>query len=287
MAALALAGLLFGSTFLVVQHAIARADVMPFLAVRFLVGGAVLAPIARRRHPSAGEIRHGIAAGSCLFVGFVLQTAGLRLTTAATSAFVTYLLVVMVPVIGVVRTRTRPTRNVVIGVILAVAGLLLLSGGVAGFGRGELLTVGCALAFAAHIVVLGQVSGHHDPVRLTLWQVLTVAGLCLIPGALSGGGYRFDAGVWAAALFCGVGATAAAFWCMTYGQRVVPQTQAALILLIEPVSAGVLGALAGNRLGAAGFVGAALILVAVVVAELGGPRSPGLPTELALIPEDP
>lgn len=282
MAALALAGFLFGSTFLVVQDAIERADVLAFLAVRFLIAGAVLWPLARRRPASPHEIRHGLVAGGCLLVGFVLQTVGLRSTTAATSAFITYLLVVLVPVIGVVRTRHRPAGNVVVGVTLAVVGLACLSGGASGFGRGEALTVGCALAFALHIVVLGEVSGRHDPIRFTLWQVLTVGLACLVPGALSGGGYGFDGGVWMAAAFCGVGATAAAFWCMTWGQRVVPESQAALILLLEPVSAGVLGEVAGEHLGPSGLIGAALILAAVVVAELAGDRPPALGTELAV-----
>lgn len=285
VAALALAGFLFGSTFLVVQDAIERADVVPFLAVRFLIAAAVLWPLARRRPSTPGEVRHGIVAGGCLLVGYLLQTVGLRTTTAATSAFITYLLVVLVPVIGVVRTRRAPAPNVVVGVVLAVAGLGLLSGGVAGLGRGEVLTMGAALAFAVHLVVLGEVSGRHDPIRLTFWQVLTVGVACLLPGAATDGGYAFDAGVWLAAAFCGVAATALAFWCMTWGQRVVPESQAAIILLLEPVSAGVLGEVVGDHLGPAGLAGAALILAAVAVAELLGPRPPALGAELAVVPD--
>ncbi|MEO6629309.1 MAG: DMT family transporter [Aquihabitans sp.] len=281
IAALSLAGFLFGTTFLVVQDAIKRADVAPFLAVRFIIGAAVLWPIARRRPSSPGEIRHGVIAGLCLLGGFVAQTMGLRSTTAASSAFITNLLVVIVPILGALRSRSWPRVNVVIGVGLAVSGLLLLSGGLDGFGSGELLTLVGALAFALHIVVLGAVSGRHDPVRLTMWQVLTVGLLCLGPGAVSSGGYSFDGGVWLAAAFCGVGATAIAFWCMSWAQRVVPESQAAIILLLEPVSAGILGEVVGEHLGMRGVFGAALILAAVVVAELLGPRSPGLPTELA------
>ena len=283
VAALALAGILFGSTFQVVQDAVERADVLAFLAVRFLFGAAVLWPLARRRPSSRHEIRDGVLAGGLLLVGFVLQTIGLRSTTAATSAFITYLLVVLVPVIAAIRIRHRPTGNVIVGVALAVVGLVCLSGGASGFGRGEALTLGCALAFALHMVVLGEVSGRHDALRLTLWQVLTVGIACLLPGAVSGGGYGFDGGVWVAAAFCGVGATAAAFWCMTWGQRVVPESQAALILLLEPVSAGILGELTGERLGLRGALGATLILAAVVVAEFAGPRRPAAETRPAAV----
>jgi drug/metabolite transporter (DMT)-like permease len=284
-----LAGFLFGSTFLVVQGAVERAAVVPFLAARFLIGGAVLWPLARRRVATPRELRHGVLAGVSLLAGYVLQTAGLRSTTSATSAFITYLLIVIVPLLAVVRTRRPPAPHVLVAVVLAVAGLAGLSGGIDGLGRGELLTLASAFFFALHIVILGEVAKHHDPIRLTLWQVVTVGAACLIPGAFAPGGYRFDGGVWAAAAFTGVGATAVAFWCMSWAQRVVPESQAALILLLEPVSAGLLGVAVGEALGWYGALGAALILAAVLVAELGGRGHPppALGAELAVLTDDP
>lgn len=282
--ALAVAGFLFGSTFLVVQDAVERASVFSFLSARFLLGAALLWAVGRRRPPVAGEVRHGILAGSSLLAGYVFQTEGLRYTTSATSAFLTYLLVVIVPLIQAVRTRRPPTRAVLLGVTLAVAGLLLFSGGPGGVGRGEVLTILGAVGFAAHIIILGGVTDRYDPFRFTTWQVLTVGVVCFVPGLFSDGGFGFDGGVWAAVVFTAAGPTAVAFWCMSWAQKVVPEAQAALILLLEPVSAGILGQLTGEDLGANGALGAALILAGVVVAELWGRRSTEqpqvLPTEL-------
>jgi len=53
-----------------------------------------------------------------------------------------------------------------------------------------------------------------------------------------------------------------------WAQRVVPPTRAALLLLLEPVFAGVLGYVVGERLGARGLLGAGLILAAVLATEL-------------------
>lgn len=136
-AALALSGLLFGSTFLVVQGAVERASVPAFLAARFGLASMVLWIVGRRRPAAPDEARHGIVAGLSLLAGFALQTEGLRYTDSSTSAFITYLLVVLVPLLHALRTRRPPTPAVMVGVVLAVIGLFALSGGVSGFGRGS------------------------------------------------------------------------------------------------------------------------------------------------------
>jgi drug/metabolite transporter (DMT)-like permease len=270
-AALVVAAFLFGSTFLVVQDAIEQAPVMSFLAVRFLIGAALLWPVARRRPRTPNELRHGLLAGACLLTGFVLQTVGLQYTSSSTSAFITYLLVVFVPLASSVVERSWPERSVTAGAVLAVAGLFLLSGGVHGLGRGEVLTLGCSAAFGLHIVVLGRTAHHHDPIRFTCWQLCTV-GLASVGPGLATGGYGFGPSVWLAAAFCGIGATAIAFFCMVWAQRIVTEARAAILLVLEPVFAAVLGYMSGERLGVGGATGAALILAAVLVTELAPRR---------------
>lgn len=266
--ALAAAGFLWGSTFLVMQRAIDTAEPVPFLGARFLIAAAALAPVARGRPARGGEVRLGILAGLILASAYLTQTFGLRSTTTSTSAFVTYLLVVIVPVMVGVVDRVWPGRRVVIGVAIAVAGLWLLSGsGGDAFDLGELLTVACAFGFAGHLVVVGRTTERLDTVRFTFVQILTVGVVCAVPGFFLGG-YDLGGGAWLAALFTGLFATALAFFCMVAGQRIVPSSRAALILLIEPVSAGLLGLATGEQIGWRGLAGAGLILVAILTVEV-------------------
>jgi drug/metabolite transporter (DMT)-like permease len=258
----------FCTTFLVVQDAVEDADPVPFLAVRFLIGGAVLAVLGRGRAATPLEMRHGVAAGALLFVGYVLQTVGLQYTSPSTSAFITYLLVVFVPLISFAVLRRRPHPLTLVGLVLAVAGLVLLTGGAdVALGRGEVLTLGCAVAFAAHIVLLGETAGRHDPVRLTCIQVTFVGLACLAVSVLTGG-LRMGWAAVGAAAFTGVFATALAFFAMVWAQRVVSPSRAALILLLEPVFAALLAWATGEGLSGGALAGGALILTAVVVAEV-------------------
>lgn len=268
--ALVIAAICFGSTFLVVQDAVARVEPVPFLAVRFLVGAAVLAPFARRRPSSPGELRDGALAGIALTIGYVLQTVGLQYTGSARSAFITYLLVVFVPVLSFAVFRRRPHPATLVGIVIAVVGLVLLTGpggGAGGFGRGEILTLGCAVAFAMHVVILGVTAHKHDPIRLAAVQVAVVGGLCALPGAWLGG-YGFPAPAIAAALATAVVATALAFVLQVTGQRTVPPARAALLLLLEPVFAAVAASIRGDALAASQLGGAALILGAVAISEV-------------------
>lgn len=261
------AAFLFGTTFLVMQDAVEDAGPVPFIAVRFGIGALVLAPFAaRRRSPTPGSTRAGVLAGLALTVGYVLQTTGLQYTESSVSAFITYLLLVFVPIMSAVVLRRVPSPTMLAGIVLAIGGLVLLTGGGVGFGRGEWLTLGCAVSFAAHIVLLSEFAPRFDVTRLNFIQVAVVAGALAGPGLVLGG-YRFPASVWLAALYTGVAVTAGAFALQVWGQRLLGATRTALILTLEPVFAAALGYAAGERLGLAGTLGAVLILAGILLAE--------------------
>lgn len=269
--ALVVAAVCFGSTFLVVQNAVERVEPIPFLAVRFLLGALVLWLFGRTRGSTPGEVVDGTLAGGALVVGYVFQTVGLQYTGSATSAFITYLLVVFVPVLAFALLRRRPHPVTLVGIAVAVVGLVLLTdpggaGQSSGFGRGEVLTLGCAVAYAAHVVILGETAHRHDPIRLAAIQVTVVGAGCVIPG-LWLGGYGFPAAAWAAAVATALVATALAFGLQVFGQRTVPPARAALLLLIEPVFAGLVASIRGDTFSTTQLAGAGLILAAVVLAE--------------------
>lgn len=261
-----LAAVCFGSTFPVTKEALDGAGPYAVTAIRFLAGGVALLPWAWRRPRSNGEGRAVLLCSTALLAGYLLLTVGLQSTTSTAAAFITYLLVVIVPVVSALSTGRLPSRAVASGVALATVGLLLLVGRVH-LGRGELLVLGCAVAFAAHILLLGAFADRVDVVRLTAFQLVAVGGGALLP-ALARGEMRAltEGAVWACVFLAIVGV--GGLLLQIIGQRVVGPTRASLLLMLEPVLAAVGGYVIGERLPTLGFLGAGLILAGIVVSEL-------------------
>lgn len=133
---LALVGVtvIWGITFVQVQDAIALYPLFAFLAVRFTISTAVLAPFAYRSlrsMPRSGYLV-GAGVGALLATAYALQTAGLDRTTVASTGFITGLYVVFTPLLALAFFGTRVPRALWLGIALAVVGLLLLNGVPAG-----------------------------------------------------------------------------------------------------------------------------------------------------------
>src|SRR5271165_1751953 len=176
----------WGSTFVLIKGALVDATPAAFNLVRMTLAFAVLAAAYHRywRGIQHWQIGAGALVGLCLAVGYQFQTTGLARTTPSKSAFITGLVVVLVPLLssisGLRPPGARPPHwNAFLGAALAFAGILLLTApaavhaqgqpsGLSGLASllpdltsinlGDVLTLGCAIAFAFHCLALGHVS---------------------------------------------------------------------------------------------------------------------------------
>jgi drug/metabolite transporter (DMT)-like permease len=282
-AALLLAALFYGVTFPLVHDALDDITPFAYLVGRFGLALLVVLPTAYRSARLVADrrmlVRVGVIAGAILFAGYATQTVGLQYTSPSTSAFITGLYVVFTPVVEALAFRRAPGRAVWFGILLAVVGLYLLTGADVDFGRGEVLTLACAVLFACHIVYIGAYVRRIPPGVFTAMQLGTVALLSIPPTAAQGIGTLTLLAVFAVA-FTGIACSAVALPLQLWGQMRIPASRAALILLAEPVFAGVAGYLTGERLGAVRLAGAAIILVGIAVSEFGSaPRDSDRPVE--------
>src|SRR5579863_866333 len=122
--------LVWGVTFIMVKRALDDASTLLFLTIRFAIAALVLAFIFRKDFRSANlraSVRAGALAGLCLFLGYVLQTVGLRYTTASKAAFLTGFTTPMVAVLSSVVYRKAPQWIEVLGVATAFLGMALMT----------------------------------------------------------------------------------------------------------------------------------------------------------------
>jgi drug/metabolite transporter (DMT)-like permease len=268
LVALVLVTAVWGVTFVQVKDAIELYPLFAFLAVRFAIASLTLAPVAAPRIRRSGW-RAATLLGLMLAAGFVLQTAGLQRTTVSSTGFITGLYVVFTPIFAFALFRIRATHGVVAGVALATVGLALLSGIGVGEPGGDALVLAASAVYSLQIALLERYARLYDPVAFTFVEMLAAFGGCALV-AVALGQLEVPHGwtVWGALLVTGVFSSALGFLVQTWAQRRTSATRVALAFALEPVWTAFFGyTLAGDRLGAVGWTGAALIMAGIVVAE--------------------
>ena len=272
--ALITATIMYGATFKIVQDALEHVTPVGFILLRFIVGTIALVPFALRRdwrRAGASTTKRdfwlaAVAFGLVGFAGYWLQNAGLERTTTSNSAFITGLFVVFTPLVETVVTRRAPSANVLVAVGVSAVGLFLLTGANFSLGAGDALTLCGALMFAIWIFLGSTLSQRFDPVALTAAQ-MSVLVACAVPVVFFTGIGEITSDVLFAAAFTGIMCSAVAFTLQLWGQRSLEPSRAAVILLFEPVVAGFVGYLVGERLGVEGYVGALVIFGGILIAE--------------------
>ena len=261
----------WGVTFVQVKDAVAIYPLFAFLALRFAIASGTLAVPGAARLRSLGRpgTLAGVFAGALLGAGYALQTAGLERTTVSSTGFITGMYVVCTPLLALVVFRTRVGRGAWLGVLLATAGLALLAGVHRGSLVGDLLVLAGAAVYSLQIVLMERYAPRYDAIAFTLVEMLTAfGGLLAIALALRDLSFPHGWTVWGALLVTGVFASALAFLAQTWAQRRTTATRTALAFSMEPVWTAFFGfTLAGDRLGATAWLGCAVIMAGIVVAE--------------------
>jgi drug/metabolite transporter (DMT)-like permease len=261
----------WGVTFVQVKDAVAIYPLFAFLALRFAIASGALALPGTRRLRSLGRVGalSAMLAGALLGAGYALQTAGLERTTVSSTGFITGMYVVLTPLLALAVFRTRVGRGGVIGVLLATVGLALLAGVHRGALLGDLLVLAGAAVYSLQIVLMERYAPRYDAIAFTLVEMLTAfGGLLAIALSLRDLPVPHGWTVWGALLVTGVFASALAFLAQMWAQRRTTATRTALAFTMEPVWTAFFGfTRAGDRLGTTAWIGCAVIMAGIVVAE--------------------
>jgi drug/metabolite transporter (DMT)-like permease len=265
--------MLWGGTFLIVHNVMSVSGPMFFVGLRFAAAALFVGLVSARALPGLTftELKAGLLIGVTIMLGYGLQTMGLQTINSSQSAFITALYVPFVPLLQWLVLGRRPGLMPSLGICLAFVGLMLLAGpegGTLHFSEGELVTLVSAVAIAAEIILISRYAGHVDVRRVTVVQLTTASALAflmIVPTQ-----ERLPEFSWLLmGSAIGLGAMSAVIQvAMNWAQQSVSPTRATLIYAGEPVWAGVVGRLAGERLPGVALLGGVLIVMAVVISEL-------------------
>jgi drug/metabolite transporter (DMT)-like permease len=285
VAAFAAIYLVWGSTYLGIRFAIET--IPPFLmgGARFMIAGAALYLWTRIRgneKPAAIHWRSAAIVGACLIVG---GNGAVVWTEQFVPSGMTALIVAMLPfwivlIDWIGPARTRPSVGVAIGLVVGIAGTVVLVGPAAIHPSGNLgsgILVGALVLTCGEIAwALGSIYSRHaqlpkSALLATSMEMLTGGALLLLLGFITGEHKHFDLANVSARSLAGfayltsigslVGFTAY-IWLLT----VQPASRVATYAYVNPVIAVFLGwAFAGEQLTLRTAVAAAIIIGAVAL----------------------
>ncbi len=267
-----IAGLIFvsviwGATFPLVKESLNYISPFGFIALRFILGSAFLMIFYFRRvRNNMRALRPALVLSIFLFMGYAFQTVGLKYTTSSNAGFITGLYVVFTPVASYFIVKERITRRIIGALGMSLAGLYLLSG-VSGFNYGDILEFLCAIAYAVHVALIGKFSREYDAATLTILQLFFVFFYSTLFWGSEGFSITLSPLMVFGVIFTGIFATAIGILVQVHGQKHISPSRAAIIFTTEPVFAGIFSYIfLGETFGVLGAVGAAMILIAMLLA---------------------
>lgn len=256
------------------------------VAMRFWL--AVLCLLPFLRGSGLASLRQalvpGLLAGTALATGYLLQMYGMLETSASMGGLLAGLIVPLVAVGGFVFFRARLGALSLVGLVLALVGIVLIclpSNDAGATGPrdslwGILLQVGASVSYAGHVLLLSRF-GRSAPIAAFAFVQLLFVSLVGTAATLLGGGLAAEATraidwngeLWFAIAYLGVLATAVGIGVQSKVQHLVPSTHLALLFALQPLFAALSGwAMLGEKLGSLQLLGGAGIIGGVVITSL-------------------
>lgn len=283
------ATLFWAGNYIVGEAAVATIDPVSLVFLRWLFAAVPLIVIAQLvERPSWKQALRAwpwlLALSVTGVVGYTLLLYGaLQYTSAFNASLINAFNPALIALAAAVFLRERLTASGVIGVLLALAGVLIvLSRGDIGalvsngFGLGDLLMIGAILAWTVY-TVLGRVAPKVPPITSTAVQSVMAAAL-MLPATLLTGGPTMpaDAAGWWALAYIVVFPSVLSYLLWNRALTVIPPGRAGVFLNLLTVFTAVLTVLTGQAITLPQILGGLVILAGIAIANAAAfRRAPG------------
>lgn len=224
------------------------------------------------------ELIRALPAGLLLGGMLLLQTIGLQFTTATKSGFLTSLYVIIVPLFNAwfFKAPTGWKNYALVGLAL-IGTFVLMDANLQGFNIGDIWTIGCSVIAALHIIYIGRISNRvGNAFRFnnfqSIWCLVLLTPLLLTQDKVTTSSEHWQP--WIGVLCLGIGSSIIAFYLQIRTQKVLSDTTASMLFLLESPFAAIFGyIILSERLTLFQMSGAFMILVASVIQILLEPAS--------------
>lgn len=277
-AGLLLAGLIWGTGFVVMKNAL---DLLPpawLLCLRFGMASLILLAVFWKKLPATNRytVIASLICGAFLLAGYYVQTLGLALTTAGNNAFITSFYVVLVPLLHWAFSRKKPGAHVFAAAVLCLAGVgvIALSGGLR-VNMGDLLTLLCGVFYAFHIVAVSRASKYITDMYVFtglqfLWCALFAGTIGVISEPFPSPAVLFSAKTLLPLFYLGLCCTLLALTLENVALKYAPPAGASLLMSTESPFGFLAGIVFLHEPFTLRFLmGAVLITGSIVLSELG------------------
>ncbi|QHI71753.1 DMT family transporter [Aminipila terrae] len=213
---------------------------------------------------------------------FITSAFSLMYTTATNAGFLMSTAVIFTPFLSYFILKAKIDKRHIVCIVIVTIGLFLLCSGNAGlsFGIGEFFALLCALASACMLVFSSKYLQDMDPLVTSVMQTGFTGLFCLVFALVFEDIPKLSSIPmlgWGVIIYLAIGCTCIAYLFQNIALRHVPATYVALSFCSEPIFTAIASyILLGEVLSLKGFLGAALIMLSIIMVSL-------LPEEL---PED-
>lgn len=227
----------------------------------------------------------------CIVVGlftaasFIFSTLALKFSEAVIVGFLLSLSVVFTPILSFFILRQKVGRKLVFIILLVVAGLYFLcgNGGRFSFGIGEIYALLSALTGAGMLTYSSKHVSDVGPVALSTAQCAVTAVVSLVFAVIFEDFYSLahvSPEGWWSVLYLAIASTCIAYSLQNIALSKVSATFVSLAFCTEPIFTVIASFfLLGERLSLIGLIGAALIVIGIVMASLGAEEPEKLPDQ--------
>ncbi|MDR2443908.1 MAG: DMT family transporter [Deltaproteobacteria bacterium] len=284
------AAAIWGMAFIFTRWGLNDCSPALFLLVRFMLALLVSVALFGRylKGLSKQTIRRGIILGFLMGGGYLLQNYSVNFTEVSRAAFIAALTLPAIPIMSFIIFREKIKINNLFGIILALFGLyLLLDPQFNGVKIGDIIAFLSVPLWALYLIYINIFTEGNDEPHLTAkLLVLQFVGAIPLVALFTiifesflfpplhpdlGKGLTATGYFWAGLIYCAILASIGIVFIQTSCQKYTTPVQAMLCFQFEPITA-TLGAwlLLSEPIGLKAAIGAAIIILGVLISELGG-----------------